>query len=66
MGEGLCEGEPGMVAAIWIKMNKLINVKLYVHFLCVSVLPACMCMHHMQTWFPWKCEESVGFPVVKS
>jgi hypothetical protein len=29
---------------------------------CVSVLPACMSVHHMSTWCPQRPEEDVGLP----
>lgn len=31
-------------------------------FMCISVLPACMSMHHVRAWCPQRSDEAIGSP----
>lgn len=37
--------------------------KIYLsYFICVSVLPACVCAHYVHNWYPQESEEDAGSP----
>lgn len=34
----------------------------FVYFMCMNVVPACMCLYHIHTQYPQRPEEDAGSP----
>jgi hypothetical protein len=46
----------------YFKKLFLFKIYLFYYFVCMSVLPACMFVHHMHVWCPMRSEEGAGVP----
>lgn len=45
-----------------LKVTEALTYIVKFTFMYMAVLAACIFMHHIHAWYPWRSEEGTGFP----